>query len=665
MENLLLFVLLGLGSGALISGVALALVITYRGSGVINLATGAIAMLSGYAFWALGTSEFGVSLPIPVAVLAALTCAAGAGVLVDVFVFRPLRSASPLARLAASLGVLLSLQAAVLIGFGDAAKPEPTILPSATVALAGTVVPVNRFILAGIILTITAVLAGVYRWSRFGLATRAAAENETAAVIAGLSPGRLSFANTLVASLVAGLVGILAASVVQLDGSTLPLQVVPALAAALFARFTSLWIASLAGLGIGVAQSLVYYASTQSWFPLDNGVPLPGVQQLLVFVLVLVAMYWRGAAIPDRGELTEKRLPKVPVPLHLLRTSAIITGVAVVALVVFPFDFRQALTNSIIGAVIIMSYVVVTGYVGQISVVQLALSGVAGFSVSHLAVDAHLGFPVGPILAVGIAVLLGMIAAVGSLRARGVTLAAVTLAAAVAMEQFIFANSTWGAGDGSPVPSPTIFGVIIGPDAAFRGLDGKQPSPAFGFVALIAAVAIGTYVANLRRTTMGRRMIAVRDNERAAAAAGVNVRLVKLGAYAVSSFIAGVAGVLYAYNFGSVSASRFGALTALSLIAFAYLGGVTRVSGAVVAGLFSTEALFPHALEEWLGLSGAWALLFGGIALVLTLIGNPDGVAGAPPPWRALTRQKIASNSGFGSTSEQETIPPVAVEVRS
>jgi branched-chain amino acid transport system permease protein len=208
-------------------------------------------------------------------------------------------------------------------------------------------------------------------------------------------------------------------------------------------------------------------------------------------------------------------------------------------------------------------------------------------------------------------------------------LAVVTLAAALAMEQALFTNTSFGGTAGVSVPPPRLFGVNLGPGADFRGLDGNEPSPVFGFLVLSVAVALGLYVANLRRTGLGRRMLAVRSNERAAAAAGVNVRAVKVAAFAISSFIASAAGTLYGYNFGSVSAVRFTALAALLLIGFAYIGGITMVSGAVIAGLMSTEALIPHALDKWFGIKGTWALLFGGISLIVTLIANPDGIAGA------------------------------------
>ncbi|HEY7486680.1 MAG TPA: ABC transporter permease [Streptosporangiaceae bacterium] len=659
MDVILLFALLGLGTGALIAGIALGVVLTYRGSGIINLATGAVAMVAGYAYWSLNTGFFGFRLGTPLAFAGALLAAALTGVLIEVVAFRPLRTASPLAKLAASLGVLLILQAAMVLGFGTNAKAQPSMLPDDTVQVLGVTVPVNRFILAGLVVVIAVVLAAAYRWSKFGLATRAASENEVSAMLAGLSPNLLSMSNTVLASLVAGLVGVLAAPLIQLDSITLPLQIVPALAAALFARFTSFGIACAAGLLIGMAQSLMYYATTQSWFPTDHGVALPGVQQLLVFVIIVIAMFWRGASLPGRGELIDKRLPVVPVPERLARTAAIGAIVCAVALVVFPYDFRQALTTGLIGSIILMSYVVITGYVGQLSVVQLALSGVAGFTLSHLVVDSGIGFPWAPIIAVAVAVVLGLVTGVSALRVRGVSLAVVTLAAAIAMEQFIFVNSTWGAGSGgSPVPSPHLFGLNIGPTASFRGLDGNLPSPIFGFFVLVVTVAVGLYVANLRRTGLGRRMIAVRANERAAAAAGIHVRNVKLIAFAISSGIAGIAGTLYGYNFGSVSATRFAALMALGLIAFAYIGGITMVSGAVFAGMITTEALFPHALDKWFGLSGNWALLVGGLALIFTLRLHPEGVAGAGYARKQAKRRQAE----IERAKPADTVPATAAE---
>ena len=643
---ILLFILLGLGSGALIAAIALGVVATYRGSGIINLSVGGVAMLAGYAFWSLTSGEF-ASLDTAPALTISLIFVSLVGVLIELLAFRPLRTAAPLAKLVSSLAVLLIAQASMLLAFGTTQKPSRQILPQNLVRLTDTVViPVDRFILTGLVIVVASALWAVYRWTRFGLATRAASENEVAAILAGQSPDLISMANTLITSMIAGGFGILAASITQLDSVTLPLQIVPALAAALLARFTSFGIACAAGLGIGILNSLINYASVQPWFPTTDGTAIPGVQELLTFVIIIVAMFLRGARMPSRGEVVEQRLPAAPRPQRLLTVALPLAAVCAVALVVLPFDFRQALVVSLIGALMALSLVVITGFVGQVSVAQLALAGATGFTISHFAVDAGLGFPLAALAGVTVAVVIGLITAVSALRVRGVSLTVVTLAGAVAIANFGFSNTTWGVGpNGSPVPNLSLAGLDLSPRAAFRGLDGNQPSPVFGWVALIAMVTLCVLVGYLRRGTLGQRMLAVRSNERAAEAAAINPRTVKLIGFGISAFIAGVAGCLYAYNFGSVSPERFNAFTALSLIAFAYAGGITQISGAVFAGLISAQALFPYALDKWFGLNGNWFLLFGGVLLLFTLIQNPEGVAGdfykrthRRPPLRRPTR---------------------------
>src|SRR5918996_1932836 len=133
MQDILLFVLLGLGPGALIAGIALAVVLTYRGSGIINIATGGVAMLAGYSYWALRTGEFGSELDTTPALVITLVFTLAVGALMELVAFRPLRNAAPLAKLVSSLGVLLVAQASMLLAFGTSQKPQPSIFPSDTV----------------------------------------------------------------------------------------------------------------------------------------------------------------------------------------------------------------------------------------------------------------------------------------------------------------------------------------------------------------------------------------------------------------------------------------------------------------------------------------------------------------------------------------------------
>ena len=234
------------------------------------------------------------------------------GLLVEFGVFRPLRTATPLAKLAASLGLLLVAQASVSLAFGIGTKPQPPVLPGGTVSVLRLERPDRSVHPAGDRPRLHARPLARLPPQRFGLATRAASENEVGAMLIGLSPNRLALSNTLLATLVAGGLGVLAASITQLDPTALPLQVVPALTAALFARFTSFWIAALVGLAIGMLENILYYLQIQSWFPTDNGVAMPGIQPLLVFGLMVVAMFVRGTSLPSRGELVEQRLPLAP-----------------------------------------------------------------------------------------------------------------------------------------------------------------------------------------------------------------------------------------------------------------------------------------------------------------------------------------------------------------
>ena len=280
---------------------------------MINLATGAFAMVGAWLYWGFFTEDaLGFHPPLWLAFGLTLVCMAIFGAAVELIAFWPLRNASPLARLAASLGVLLVAEAVIAVGVSSQQASAPDIFPAGAVSIFNGAVPWSRIWLAVTAIAVSVVLMALYRWTRFGLATRAASENEVSAMIAGLAPNRLSMANTVMAAVTAGAFGVLAGTLVQLDTISLPNLVVPALAAAVFARFTSVGIACTAGLAIGVGYSLINYASALSWFPKNNGAPMSGLPELLYFIAVCVALFFRGARLPGRGELVEKRLPLVP-----------------------------------------------------------------------------------------------------------------------------------------------------------------------------------------------------------------------------------------------------------------------------------------------------------------------------------------------------------------
>lgn len=676
MKTLLLFVLLGLGPGALIAGLSLGVVLVHRASGMINFATGVAAAWAAFVFYDLRTNGQLLLPPLPFlpdrasvgdpwpavpAFVVAVAYCALIGLLLEVAVIRPLRTSSPLTKLLASLGVYLFLQSVLTISYGTTGVKAPAVLPDDPIQVFGVGIPVNRFILLGAVIATTAGLVAIYRYTRFGLATRAAAEDEQNAALFGLQAQRLSLVNVVGAHALIGVLGILVAPLLTLDSSTLPNLIIPALAAALLARFTSFGIAAAAGVAMGVIQSLVTYGQAQTWFPTVGGQALPGVTDLTYFVLVVVAMVWQGKRVVARGDVAEKRLPAAPPPERLVRPAVIGAVAVAVGFLVLPYDWRQAGINTLIGILVCLSLVVVIGYVGQVSLVQLGLAGVSGFAVSKLGVELDLGFPFAPVLAVALATVVGVAVAFVAVRVRGVNLAIVTLAAAIALQNFGFNNASWGSGiNGSPVPAPSLFGLELGPTADFPINNSTQPSPVFGFVCGFVVILACLFVSSLRRSQLGHRMLAVRSNERAAAAAGVDVVRIKLIAFGISSALAGLAGVLYAYNFQSVSTERFGFFTALTTLAFAFIGGITTVRGAVLASIGVTGGIGALLLSG-LGISSTTQYLLGGLLLVLTLIAKPEGLAsnkGAEPPHVLLVRgvRRLTSRS---KTTQVESPEPV------
>jgi branched-chain amino acid transport system permease protein len=315
----------------------------------------------------------------------------------------------------------------------------------------------------------------------------------------------------------------------------------------------------------------------------------------------------------------------------------------VAALFTLSANWRLAIINTLIGVVLCLSLVVVTGFVGQISLVQLTLAGCAGFALSKFAVEQHVPFPFSPLLAALVAAVIGALVAVPALRIRGVQLAIVTLAAAVAIDSVVFSNPAVLGGIGSnaaTIDPPRLFGIKFGPADSYTFGDMKIPNPFFGVFCLIVTVGLALLVVALRRSKFGYRMLAVRSNERAAAAAGVNVAATKIIAFTIAAFIAGLGGVLSAYQFEGVSPVSYDALLSVALLAFAYMGGITSVTGAVIAGFLVTDGLVATALSDWFRVPSNYMILIGGLGLIVTAVLNPEGIAGGVgQTWRSVRRR--------------------------
>ncbi|MFM8483638.1 MAG: ABC transporter permease subunit [Actinomycetota bacterium] len=664
------------GTGSLIAAIALGVVLTYRGSGVVNFANGVVTIF--IAFWYYGMRMEGkfyipplpnpfVLIEIPVnwfrdegkyldlpnwptvidlpgqrlttfaAVAISLVIAVLLGLALHFLIFKPLRNAPVLAKVVTSVGLFVVLQEFVRLRFGELVKTGVQFpLPSGKVDLPGElgIIPNNQLLLVAVVVAISVVLWALFKYTRFGLATRAAAENEKGAIVLGFSPDFLAGANWVLSTLIAGLLGILASPITNLDTITLPLLIVPALGAALLANFTSFGLTVAAGIGIAMLQGWVQYQGAQTWFP-KGILPTAGLVQALPFFVIVIAMFLRGKALPVRGAVTVGRMPFAATPKRVMPMTTVLVVATLVLLFGFSYDWRQSTINTLVAVAIALSFVVLVGFVGQISLAQMTIAGTAGFFLSKYFSD--FPFPIGPIIGAFVAAIFGVIVSVPALRLRGVNLAVITLAAAVAIEQLVFNNKTFAGTTGAlQVPPPTIGGKDFGPNNTalkvfgLKGQDDIPPNVWFGVVCLVFVVLLCLMVVNVRRSATGRQFLAVRSNERAAAAAGIDVARTKILAFGLAAFIAGLGGALSGYRFGSVTPLYFGAFASLSFLTFAYLGGIASVSGAVLAGVLAPNGLNFYFLENILHIDQRYAILIGGIGLIITAVQNPEGLAGAP-----------------------------------
>ncbi len=642
MTDYIFYLLLGSGAGAIIAALGLGLVITYQGSGVVNFAHGAMATWVAYVYADLregaypfpipglpGRYHFGGSLEGDVgfrwAMLLALLTAAAMGGLIYFIVFRPLRKAPALAKVVASVGLVIVFTSLVDRRFADKTtlRVNP-ILPRESYTLTGDLtVPRDGLWLALIVILIGVALWAMSRFSRIGLITRAAAENEKGAVLLGYSPDRLAGLSFVVASLVTGLVAILASPMIQLGSGVFTFGfLIPALGAALIGKFRSVGPTVATGLAIGLVQStFIKMQSDIPWFP-DYG-----AREGLPFLVIIVAMVLLGERLPERGTVDTWRLPAVPQARVTPLTVLVPVVIAVTGLLFFGPLWRGAIMTSVIAVVMALSFVILTGYAGQTSLAQMAFAGIAGFSLSKLAMQWDIPFPIAPILAALVATMFGAVMGLPALRLRGTNLAIITLAGGVAIAEFVFKNPKY-VGDastgGAKIPNPQLFdwnfGLVLG---------SKSSRPIFGIFLVVVATVIALGVSNLRRSATGRRILAIRSNERAAAAIGIRVARVKMLAFMMSAFVAGVAGSLVAYRFGAVSDASYGVVASLTALAIAYLGGITSVSGAVTAGITAASGVAFFGMSEVIGSLGTWEAFIGGTLLIFTAIQNPEGIAGA------------------------------------
>jgi ABC-type branched-subunit amino acid transport system ATPase component/branched-subunit amino acid ABC-type transport system permease component len=591
------FAVLGLATGAIFGLLAQGLVLIYRGSGLVNFAQGAIAMFGAYVYYELTVNH---GWPVAAAAVASIILCGVLGALIQVIVLRSMRNSSALSRCIATLGIVLILQSAANIRYGQDTLAVPSLLPTRDVDLfsARLQIGLNSIYIFGICIVLGIILFLFYRYTSFGRVTTAVAEHDLVAATLGHSPNVVATINWVIGSMLAGLAGVLIAPITFLQPTTLVLLVIPAMAAALIGQFKSFPIAFLAALVLGVAQSeMNTYVSSPGW-----GTAAP-------FIAIIILLILRGRSLPLRSFVLD-RLPTVGNGRHRWPVVIVLGGALCSVALIADANWSAAIATTASMAIIGLSVVVLTGYAGQLSLAQFVLAGVGAYVAARL--SAYMPFWVVLAVAAVLTGVIGGLVGLPALRTRGITLAVATLCLGGALVAVVLNNS----GNGISVPTPTFFGWDV--DPLFRG-------NRYAFIAVVLLLLLSLAITNLRRGVTGRLMLATRSNERAAAALGVNVAWVKTYAFVVAAAIAAIGGTVLAFMQPTVTVSNFDVFTSILIVAATVVGGIGYIAGAYIGSLIISGGILSLLLSG-LPQINDYLPLIGGLVLVANLMVSPDGL---------------------------------------
>jgi ABC-type branched-subunit amino acid transport system ATPase component/branched-subunit amino acid ABC-type transport system permease component len=621
------YAVLGLGIGALYALIAAGLVTVYRGSGIVNFAQGAFVMVGGYADYEFTTRAglgFWPAMILTIAVTALL------GALVQLVVLRPMRNSSPLTRVVATLGLLITLQAAAALHYGHQVLAVPSYLPTRSVDILPTVpVGLNVVIIFVVGLIITALLWATYRFSPFGRLTSAVAENQRATAALGHSPDTIAVVNWMIGAGLAGLAGVLIAPITFLEPNQLALLVVPAIAAALVGNFASFPLAFLGALVVGIGESLT-----------TKYVSNPGWSDSAAFLIIIAVVLIRGRGLPLRSFVLDRL---ASVGSGRVRIIPLLVAYALLMVLlgrVLPVGWILPTTVTLVAMFFCLSILVVTGYGGQLSLAQYVIGGLAALLTAQLAGGTtHWPFVLAALVGVAVAVATGALMGIPALRTRGITLAIVTLGLAVVLFSLVLNNLSYNGGTaGIAVDPPTLFGWSIDP-LLHQGR--------YAMVCVTALFLVGLGIANVRRGAAGRKLLAVRSNERAATALGISVYWVKLYAFMLAAGVAGLGGVLFAFMQSAVLPAQFDQLSSINYVAVTVVGGTGFVGGSALGALLIPNGLFSEIFRNFQALN-SWLPLIGGLSVIFVLRANQDGMFAMNRDLIVAAYQRLAGRVSLG-----------------
>jgi ABC-type branched-subunit amino acid transport system ATPase component/branched-subunit amino acid ABC-type transport system permease component len=639
-DTFLALVVSGAVTGAIYSLVASGLTLTYAATGIFNFSYGAVAFSAAYLYYIFHSGlhwSIGAAGVVVILVFAPLL-----GIFLDVAVFKPLARANESAKIMATVGLFLAIPAltewitdGIIDIFHVDIPTSSTVLQVGFPAGLGPVpqktwhIPPHIPITSNsLVVLISAAVCAVGLWfllrrTPLGLQMRAVVDRHSLARIRGVNDTKTSRSAWIIGTILAALAGVVAAPIIGSISTTGYLTItIVAAAAAVVGRLRSIPLTFVGGLGLGILQNLAagYIKVNISGF--SDSVPI---------VVLVIALLVLARDRSRRGGTTSDEAPPrdylALLPLWRRAGPWTLATVFLICYILFLADpfWAGTIVQGLALSIIFLSFVVVTGMGGMVSLAQATFATMAGLTTGLLFTQYHVPLFAAMLIALVIAGLVGLLVALPALRLGGLPLALATLALALIGDNVLFQwnwldNNT----SGWTIPRPVVGPVNL------------TSNRTMAIVLLVLCGLIMVLIRNLKRSSWGRGIAAVRSSEMAASTSGVAPLRIKLGLFAISAVIAGLGGICYVTFQASASNTATPAIDSLLWLATVVLFGIRRPAAAVLAGIVSAASpvIIESGFHWW-----SWvptALSWGGtqsteIPLILFGLGavglarDPDG----------------------------------------
>lgn len=607
----------GLIIGLLGAMVAVGMALVYRANRILNFAQGELGTaptvlavsLVVYAGW-------NYLLALSVGIVGSLLV----GALVELAVIRRFSRSPRLILTVATLGLaqLLSLGAIFIPAiWGQQPAASQIHFP---LSFHFTIQPIvfSSDDLVAVIVAPLAMLgvAALLRFTSIGVAIRASAESADRASMLGVPVKRLQTAVWAVAALLsftgvflqAGIQGLPVISGLNLD------VLLAALAALMLGNMVDLPAVAVSAVAVGLLQEGV------SWHNPSNPELIEPILALVIVATLLIRKVGSTRADNDRSSTWNMSDEIRPVPAELRSLPQVRAlrwgGATVVAGLVLALPWWLAVGNqlkvtaAIVFMIITMSVVVLSGWAGQVSLGQMSFAGfggaVAAYATLHWNLDLSLTLLLAGLVGAVVAVIVGLPA----LRLRGFFLAVTTLAFAMAASEYLLNIQyfSWAPNPDSVVIRPHLFGGI-----------NLASQRRYYYLCLAVLVLAVLAVRGIRRSRTGRVLLALRENERAAQAFGVNILRAKLTAFAISGFLAALGGCLLVELLGGFSPNTYAPEQGFVIFTAAVVGGLGSLVGAGLGSLYLEGA-------QWWLPGPQWQTLASAVGVLLVLMIIPGGI---------------------------------------